>query len=195
MRAADYPYPPDEFDAAAAGGPHGVHRKPRSAWSRWWPFLAVLVILPVLSYAAVTVASGGNPLGSGAESSTSAPAAESAAPTDTATTPSPAATETAAETPAAVKDLTRAVEVRNATSTAGLASGAKTVLTSAGFTTVTAGNFSGTAPSASVVFYPSAADQATAAAVAAALKITMVTESATEFPDGILVVLAGDYTP
>lgn len=49
-----YPYDEDEFDAPVdPDGPHGVHRAPRSAWSRWWPFLAVIVIVPALTFAAV----------------------------------------------------------------------------------------------------------------------------------------------
>lgn len=195
MRAADYPYPPDEFDAAAAGGPNGVHRRPRSSWSRWWPFLAVLVVLPALSYAAVTVASGGNPLRSAATSASSAPAAESTAPAEPTTGESSSAAETPAAVPAPAKDLSRAVEVQNSTTTSGLAARAKSVLAAAGFTTITTGNFSGTAPGTSVVYYPTAADEATATAVAAALKITTVTESATVFPGGVLAVLAGDYAP
>ena len=154
----------------------------------------MLVVLPALAYAAVTVASGGNPLGSRATTSASVPAADPSASTEPTAGETPSASaEPTPTTPAA--DLGRAVEVRNATRTSGLASGAKSVLAAAGFTTVTTGNFAGTAPSASVVYYPTPADAGTAAAVAAALKITTVTESATTFPGGVLAVLAADYTP
>ncbi|MCL2424431.1 MAG: hypothetical protein FWD11_11180, partial [Micrococcales bacterium] len=49
-----YPYDEDEFDAPVdPDGPHGVHRAPRSFWSKWWPFLAVIVVVPALTFAAV----------------------------------------------------------------------------------------------------------------------------------------------
>ncbi len=195
MRAADYPYPPDEFDAAAAGGPQGVHRRPRSGWSKTWPFLVVLVVLPALAYAAVTVASGGNPLGRGATPSSSAAAVEPSADPSTPAEPTAGETSAAPVPTAPATDLSRAVEVQNATKTSGLASRVKSVLAAAGFTTITTGNFAGTAPGASVVYYPTAADAGTAAAVAASLKIATVTESATVFPGGVLVVLAADYKP
>ncbi len=194
MRAADYPYPPDEFDAAAAGGPQGVHRRPRSTWSRTWPFLVVLIVLPALAYGAVTLASGGNPFTAGVSSSATAPATSPSASAE----PSPSQTPSASATPTPTTppaDLGRAVVVQNATQRSGLATGARTVLVAAGFTKVTSGNFPGTAPSASVVYYPAPADAGTAAAVAAALKIATVTESATAAPDGVLAVLAADYQP
>ncbi len=197
MRAADYPYPPDEFDAAAAGGPQGVHRRPRSAWSRAWPFLVVLVVLPALAYAAVTIASGNNPLTASTSSSSPSSSASASTPAgeETSATPTQTPTETPTPTPTAEVDLARAVTVQNATNRSGLASGAKDTLEAAGFTDVTSGNFEGTEPAASVVYYPAATDSATAAAVAAALGIAAVEESATTSPDGVLAVLAADYTP
>lgn len=198
MRAADYPYPPDEFDAAAVGGPQGVHRRPRSSWSRWWPFLLVLVVVPVLAYAAVTLASGGNPLSSGDDSST--PASTASAPAESAepeasSSPTASAEPEATEEPLPATDLGRTVDVQNSTSTSGLASSAKAVLDAAGFTDVGSGNYPGAAPAASVVYYSTAEDLGTATAVADALGIAVVEESAAEAADGILVVLAGDYQP
>ncbi|WP_372595071.1 LytR C-terminal domain-containing protein [Actinotalea sp.] len=198
MRAADYPYPPDEFDAAAAGGPQGVHRRPRSSWSRWWPFLLVLVVVPGLAYGAVTVATGGNPFSSGESSTTSTATTDASSPEPTAeetATEEPTEEPTATEEPLPAADLGAPVDVQNATTTSGLASGAKTLLTDAGFTAVTSGNFAGETPAASVVYYAAAEDAGTAAAVAAALGIGVVEESADAVPDGILVVLAGDYQP
>ncbi|NTW41831.1 MAG: LytR family transcriptional regulator [Cellulomonadaceae bacterium] len=204
MKPGEYPYPADEFDAAAASaGPRGVHRTPRSRWSRWWPFLLVLVLFPALAYGAVTILSGTGNL-PGATGTTSSAAdtgtTDESTATDEATTPAePPATESAAPVvtptpePAPVADLTRAVEVLNSTQISGLAGGARDRVEAAGFTNVTTGNFTGTDPDASIVYYTAAADITTAQAVAAALGLTAVQESADDAPDGIVVVLASDY--
>lgn len=206
MSPADYPYPPDEFDgAAASAGPRGVHRTPRTWWSRWWPFVAAVVLFPVLAYAAVTVISDGVDLpwqGSGTttEETTGADgeAEDATEPTEEATEPAEdeaTQTPTPEPTPEAVVDLARSVEVFNATTTSGLASAAKDAVEAAGFTNVSSGNWDGDDQAATVVYYPAAADVATAQAVAAALGIASVAESAEVAPEGIVVVLAGDFTP
>ncbi|WP_448631283.1 hypothetical protein [Cellulomonas soli] len=57
MSKADYPYPPDEFDAPRSpDAPRDPYLAPRSWWSRWWPFVAVLVIVPVLAFVLVNLA-------------------------------------------------------------------------------------------------------------------------------------------
>ncbi|HQY34289.1 MAG TPA: LytR C-terminal domain-containing protein [Actinotalea sp.] len=204
MSPADYPYPPDEFDgAAASAGPRGVHRTPRTWWSRWWPFVAAVVLAPVLAYAAVTVVSDGVDLpwqGSDTATEEETPAEEAtedaAEPTEEATEEPGASPEPAPEpTPEAVVDLARAVEVFNSTTTAGLASAAQDAVEAAGFTDVSSGNWDGDDQAATVVYYPAAADVATAQAVAAALGIAAVEESVDLAPEGIVVVLADDFTP
>ncbi|MCV2395072.1 LytR C-terminal domain-containing protein [Actinotalea sp. M2MS4P-6] len=215
MRSADYPYPPDEFDAAAnAGGPRGVHRTPRSTWSRWWPWLVALIVFPALAFVAVTLLSGGTLFGfgigaSGSESSSTSAtstatesATESATetPTETATeTPTETATETptetATETPTPEPDLARTVRIDNATTTSGLAGGARDVLEADGFTDVSTGNWSGADVGTSAVFYPTAEDVGTAARIAETLGITRVEENADLAGDVVLVVLEADYTP
>lgn len=202
MRSADYPYPPDEFDAAAgAGGPRGVHRTPRSAWSRWWPFLVAVIVFPALAFGAVTWLSSWDGLpGAGADDETttsSTPAdtgspAETTPPTDTATaTPTP--TETTPELPPV--DLARDVRVDNATQTSGLAGGARDELEAAGFTSVTTGNWDGEDTGSTVVFYPAAADLGTATEIAALLGIPRVEENAEAAGDVVLVVLEAEYQP
>lgn len=205
MSPADYPYPPDEFDgAAASAGPRGVHRTPRTWWSRWWPFVVAVVLFPVLAYAAVTVISDGVDLPwQGSETATEDTAGTddatggAADPTEEATEPAEEATPTPTPepTPDAVVDLARAVEVFNATTTSGLASSAKDAVEAAGFTNVSSGNWDGDDQAATVVYYPAAADVATAQAVAAALGIAAVEESVDLAPEGIVVVLADDFTP
>ncbi len=206
MRSGSYPYPADEFDAAArVGGPRGVHRAPRSRWSRWWPFLVVLIVFPALAYGAVTYLSDWNGFGGsssngsdtqagddGTDPAAGDPATDPGA-TDPAATP-PASEPAAPETPAAPPaDLTRGVQVFNATNTSGLARNAGDRLKTAGFTSVDVGDWTGDDPAASVVYYPAAADVTTAQQAAATLGITTVTESATAAKDGIVVVLADDY--
>lgn len=200
VRSADYPYPPDEFDAAASsGGPRGVHRTPRSAWSRWWPFLVVVVLFPALAFGVVTWISNGGGLpwsgaadGPSASSSTPAGSTSAASPSDSA---SESATETPSptETPTPEPDLTSAVQVENATKTSGLAGGARDTLKAAGFTDVSIGNWTGPSVGTSVVFYPAAADLGTASKVAELLGISRVVEDATQ--TGVVAVLEADFTP
>lgn len=208
MRSAEYPYPPDEFDAAAgAGGPRGVHRAPRSAWSRWWPFLVALVVVPAIAVGAVFVLSGWGEWPWSADASTSSastPAdsgdeetpAESSTPDPSASAESPSASDPASSSaPAAQPDLTRAVLVENATGKSGLASGARDRLKAAGYTSLTTGNWKGATLTASTVYYPTEADAATAAAVAQQLGITTVTLDAAAAGDQVRVVLEADYQP
>ena len=199
MRSGDYPFPADEFDAAArAGGPRGVHRVTRTRWSRWWPFLVVLLVFPALAYAGVTWLSDWPGLGGNDQSDTGA------APSDQATDATGNPTETAAPEatveptveppPAPPADVARTVVVSNATTTSGLAGNGRDRLETAGFTSVTTDNWDAPDPAASVVYYQLPADITTAQLVASTLGIATVQESAELAPDGIVVVLAGDYT-
>ena len=202
MKPGSYPYPPDEFDAAArAGGPRGVHRAPRSRWSRWWPFVVVLIVFPALAYAAVTVLSDWDGLGSlgGDDTATEEPVDEAPADEEPATEETPSATPTETETatpeppPPPALNQARPVDVYNATNRSGLAGNASDRLQAAGFTDVSALNWDGDDPAASIVYYATADDVTTAQTVAQTLGIAQVVESATEAPEGIVVVLATDY--
>ena len=199
MRSGAYPFPADEFDAAArAGGPRGVHRATRTRWSRWWPFLVVLLVFPALAYAGVTWLSDWPGLGGNDQSDTGA------APSDQATDATGNPTETAAPEatveptveppPAPPADVARTVLVSNATTTSGLAGNGRDRLETAGFTSVTTDNWDAPDSAASVVYYQLPADITTAQLVASTLGIATVQESAELAPDGIVVVLAGDYT-
>ncbi len=203
MRPGQYAHPADEFDEVPPGGrPRGAHRAPRSRWARWRPFVAVLVVFPALAYGFVTWLSDWDGL-SGVDlptfaDSTEDPAEETddAAPeeTDDEAPVEPEEPETPVE-PEPVADLSRPVQVFNATGTTGLAAGGADRVEAAGFTTVTAGNWQGDDVDTSVVYYPAAADVATAQAAAAALGIAAVQESAELAAEGIVVVLAADYVP
>ena len=194
---ASYPYPEDEFDQAAMqAGPRGVHRQPRRGFSRWWPFLAVLVLAPALAYGLVTYLSHSGStstipgLSSLTDESTATP---TATPTATATPPAttaPSATPTVA-TPA----LDTKVQVLNGAGVSGIGAKAAAKLTGAGFTSVTASNYGGAALSVSTVFYAKPDQAVTAKAVGTALGITHVTESAAQASGAIVVVLKSDYKP
>ncbi len=203
MSKARYPYPDDEFDAVDAhAAPRGVHRRARSFWTRAWPFLLVIVLFPAIAFGIVTLLtradiglSGGSGLPSAGASSATEPSATATATTSAAPgTPTTSPTTTPAPTPSPV-DLRTAVAVDNATKTSGLAAKAAAALRTAGFTTITTGNYTGTAPATSTVYYASAKLAATARAAAAALKITTVTLDPAKAGSTIVVVLAKDYTP
>jgi hypothetical protein len=89
-----YPYAPDEFDAPAQqGAPVGVHRTPRSGWSKTWPFLLVAVVFAGLAYGGVALLSDNG-------SNEAPPQAESTDPAAGETEETPAEETPAEETPA-----------------------------------------------------------------------------------------------
>ncbi|MCL3861516.1 LytR C-terminal domain-containing protein [Actinotalea sp. K2] len=202
MSKARYPHPQDEFDVVS-DGPRGSHRAPRSAVTRWWPFLAVLVVLPVLAYGLVTWWSDwdGSPDSLPSVFTQDEPS-EAPETTDdpTAEEPGEAAEDPVVEepvepeVPAPDVDLARAVQVMNGTGASGLAAGGRERLEAAGFTAVTTGNWQ-ERPDVSVVYYPTEQDVTTAQTVAASLGITTVEESAEIAGDVVTAVLAADYTP
>lgn len=203
MTKGNYPYPEDEFDAAPGpDAPIGVHRAPRTWWSRWWPFVAVLVVVPVVTVGAVLWTSSWDGLGGSGTDEALVDVTDDA--TDAATEGEDAATDPAAEEtaseeapveePAApVVNFEQAVDVLNAANRNGLAADVKEQLETAGFTTVTAGNGSASTADVTTVFYASADLQPTAQAVADALGITTVTESATDAGSGVVVLLRSDF--
>lgn len=85
--------------------------------------------------------------------------------------------ETPSETPSAQVNYSTAVSVINGTGTTGYAAQEAAKLQAAGFTSVTPSNPSGTLPSASVVWYSSPDDEATAKEVANALGIADVQQA------------------
>ena len=196
MSKASYSYPPDEFDASPdPDSPRGVHRAPRSAWSRWWPFLAVIVIVPLVAWGAVTYLAGKGKLSDIPGVASTSTAQETTQPTDAAqpTGSTPATTPAAPSTTAApAADLSTPVSVLNGSKIAGLAKKVGDQLTAAGFTKVTTGNATTTTPTASTVFYGSPSLKATADLVAKTIKVSAVQQSATEAPSGITVVLRSD---
>ena len=192
MSKASYSYPPDEFDAPPdPDSPRGVHRAPRSAWSRWWPFVAVIVIVPLVAWAAVTYLAGKGQLPDIPGVASTSTAQATTGPTDAA---SAQATAPAAPTTTAAPavELGTPVSVLNGSKIAGLAKKVGDQLSAVGFTKVTAGNATSSTPTASTVFYGSESLKATAELVAQTIKVNAVEMSATEAPSGITVVLRSD---
>ena len=204
MSKAAYRYPPDEFDAPPdPDAPRGVHRAPRSAWSRWWPFLAVIVIVPLVAWGAVTLLAQRGQLpdlpGLGEPTSSeqaSGPASETPGDTPTSTGPStasaPASQAPATTSAAPATDLTVPVTVLNGAKINGLAKKIGNELTAAGFTAVTPGNATSSSPASSTVFYGSDDLKATAELVASTIKVAAVVQSPSDAPSGITVVLRSD---
>ncbi|WP_028050690.1 LytR C-terminal domain-containing protein [Cellulomonas sp. URHD0024] len=191
MSKADTHYPEDEFDVPNPDAARGVHRAPRSAWSRWWPFLAVLVAAPLAAYGLVTLAAHQD------DKPTFSSSQEPEASDGPSASPGASATGGTGETPAAppsapTVNTSTPVVVLNAAQIAGLAKSEAKKLTDAGFTAVTPGNFTGTKPADSVVYYASEDLAPTAQLVATTLGISTATLSAADAPSGISVVLASD---
>lgn len=178
MTKSSYPYPKDEFDDVPADAPTGVHRVPRSMWSRVLPFVLVAVVLAVVAYGAGTL---GTRLLGGGESDTP-PAASTVEPSATKTSGS-TATDDASESPTATSspdddadvDRTLAVRVLNGAGITGLAKQGATKLQQDGFTSVTAADYTGAKLSTSVVYYQGDDAKATAKRVASVLGIETVT--------------------
>ena len=195
MSKADYPYPADEFDAPPdPAAPRGVHRAPRSAWSRWWPFLLVILLVPVLAWGAVTWMANHGGLPNLAVPGVTETPADSATAGATGGASASAPATTPAQTPVSTTpatggtvDKTVAVKVLNASGVSGAAAKAATKLTNAGFTSVSTGNAA--ASKQSVVYYATAAQQPAAALAASTLGISTVTQSAAQAGTGITVVL------
>lgn len=205
MTKASDRYPEDEFDAEPVpDAPIGVHRAPRSWWSRWWPFVAVVVLVPALTVGLVMWASswdGRLPgFGDSTEPAAAAPSEpETSAPAEGTEDPgaeAPAETEAPpaeTEEPAATADLTTDVRVLNASGRSGLAAGAAGDLEDAGFTAVTTGNGNAGGLQQTTVFYASADLALTAQQVADALGIANVVEDAGTAPEGVVVLLLADF--
>ncbi len=203
MSKASYPFPPDEFDAPPdPDAPRGVHRAPRSSWSRWWPYLLILVLVPALAWGVVTFLAregklpdlpGGT---AGPTSETSAPATDTAtapeATTPAQTTPPATPTQTATTPAQAPPALDTPVSVLNGAGISGLAGRTAEKLTAAGFTAVTPGNATSDTPVASTVFYASEDLRATAELVGQTIGVEALTLSPADAGDGIVVVLRTD---
>ncbi|MCS4484770.1 LytR C-terminal domain-containing protein [Gleimia sp. 6138-11-ORH1] len=216
-------YPEDEFDEAGKQYPVGAYREAPSKWKAVLPFLLVLLLAPLLAWAAVSLLTSGsqnqanqsatNPSasqksGQTAEKTAEQKAAEEKAAADKAAADKAAADKAAEEKAAAEKEAAEkaaaekaaaevkkdtAVVVLNGTNVNGLAGGAVTKLQAAGFSNLRPDNAQGWQTQVSTVYFQ-AGNESTAKAVGEALGISNVVESADSI-EAVTVVLKNDYQP
>ena len=158
-----------------------MHRPKPSKWKNVWPFLAILVIVPALGWAAATAlsrqrtttvspaqsASSTTPSASPSTSEEPASGAQSASePTPSASSSSPSASTE--------PDYGAVIHVLNGTGTQGLAASNTQKLNAAGYAGTSAANATGWDTQVSTVYYEDPRMEATAKDVAATLGIDNV---------------------
>ena len=195
-------YPEDEFDVAARQrGPEGVHRAPPSLLRALAPFIAVIVIVPLLAWGAVSL------LGAGDGEPEAAPTTPAATvePTEDPATEGSTEEETTAEEepdeetsePGLGEDvvLSTSVSVLNGAGIGGLAGEVAAELTDAGFTAVGAADYGAASPDVTTLYYRNGDLAATAEAIGELVGIDNLVEapSATRNVE-IAIVLRADYT-
>lgn len=198
-------YPEDEFDQPdpELRQPVGVHRERPPAWRSWAPLIAVIVIVPLLAWGAVSLlgATSGRSGSTEAASAAATGEATQAAQADAAATEAAApATQEAAPSPStstADADLTTGITVINGTTTQGLAARTGDRLTNVGYTgvAVQGGIYEQSSPATTTLYYAAPENEATARAVAQTLGIANVVESA-DFAQSnpLVLVLRSDFT-
>ena len=219
MSVADNEYPADEFDRLADTRTiRGTHRRKESNLKWWLALVAVVILAPTAGWAISTyigsseekpapTASAKPPSGApGGASSTAGPGDESGSsggnkPSESGKTSGSPSTDASA-TPSGQESSTsadsgtgRPVLVLNGSKKPGLAATGKQKLEKAGYTKVSANNYSGGSPAVSTVFYAKASDAQTAKQVAAALGIrpgNVVLSPKATGGDQIVVVLRAD---
>ncbi|PYG01036.1 LytR cell envelope-related transcriptional attenuator [Georgenia satyanarayanai] len=206
-------YPEDEFDVAGRDrGPQGVHREPRSLLRTLAPFLAVIVIVPLLAWGAVSLLGGGD-AGPGADPAPVETTTESAEPSEEPTSEESTDEETSPEEPTSEEPgdeettpeeettepdddpvLTTSISVLNGAGINGLAGDVAAELGEAGFTTVGAADYGAGSPDVTTLYYRNADLAPTAEAVGELLGIDNLLEapSATQNVE-IAIVLRGDF--
>ncbi|PJI93987.1 LytR C-terminal domain-containing protein [Luteimicrobium subarcticum] len=198
MSKQSYRYPRDEFDDIPEDSPIGVHRVPRSAWRKVVPFVAVAAVFGIVAFVGVTLWAdgfgGGSATADDKDQATTAPrstAKSTAKSTPKATVASTDGTEDDGGTSAADVDKSTVVAVKNVSNgVTGAAAKDAGTLEAAGFTSVTAGPYTGNAPPAvATVYYKTDDLKSTAAAVADALGIDEVVQTS-NLSSPVLVVLA-----
>ena len=178
--------------------PVGMHRPKPSTWKNVWPFLAILVIVPALGWAAATalsprqdttvkVAPGPTASSSAAApapSAPSSPAAPSAAQSGTTPSPSPSSSSVSSQ-----PDHGAVIQVLNGTETQGYAAAQASILNQAGYAGTSAANADGWATQTSAVFYEDPSMEATARDIASKLDISAVRQQSGLGDPDVVVVL------
>ena len=163
--------------------PVGMHRPKPSKWKNVWPFLAILVIVPALGWAAATALSRQQTT---TVNPSAAPSSAAPAQSGTEATPSPSPSSSAASS---APDHGAVIQVLNGTGTQGYAGQQATILNQAGYAGTSAANADGWATQTSTVYYEDPSMEGTAKDIASKLGIDNVRqESGLGNPD-IVVVL------
>ncbi|MGP2495989.1 LytR C-terminal domain-containing protein [Schaalia turicensis] len=193
--------PRDEFDVAGEDMPVGMHRPQPSKWKSVWPFLVILIVVPLLAWGAsslltnrptssnTTVAPTGQ---SEAQSAQSAPETTQSAPAEQAESAQSEPVTEPESTPAPanepIVDTNVKISVLNGTGRSGLAAQTAEELTAAGFAGAATGNATGWTTDVSTVYYQDPNLEASARAVGEAVGITNVRQS-NNIGDSDIVVL------
>lgn len=200
-------YPEDEFDQPdpELRQPVGVHRERPATWRSWAPLIAVIVVVPLLAWGAVSLlgqTSGRSDASAGATQAATEAGSEEAtqqAQGDTSANQAAPASPEASATPSATTadaDLTTGITVINGTTTQGLAGRTGDRLTNVGYTGVSVqqGVYEQSTPATTTLYYAAAENEATARAVAQTLGISNVVESA-DFAQSnpLVLVLRSDF--
>ena len=206
---SSYQFPPDEFDDfERRQAPVGVHRAPRSKWSRIWPFLMVAALCATVAVVGIWLLArpGATDLVDAIVPVITEPAEpEPEEPEETDPgyyegedyEPEPEGpAPDSLEALLAAADLSLAVRVLNDTAPSGEAGRGASALADAGFIAATAGNYPGNSGLTATSVWYSGENLPTALAVAKVLGIPedRVTEHATEQAP-INVILRGALTP
>jgi hypothetical protein len=175
----DYPYPPDEFDRVDLGSrPKEVHAARRGPWSRAWPFLLVIVLIPAIAFAVVYFlgnrlpggGSGSGPTGGAVQSSS--PAA-SDQPTDATLTAEPTEPTPTEEPTVAQVDKALKVTIYNDGLPDGTARRSAEDLKAAGYLDAASHDTPNpAAPALATVYYQLESQAATAQDIATTLQAT-----------------------
>ena len=188
MNVADNEYPADEFDRLAdARTIRGTHRRKESNLKWWLALVAVVILAPTAGWAI------SNYIGSSEEEpapTASAKEAPSGAPSGASSTAGPSGDPSSS----GGNKPSESGKPSGTPSTDASATG-KQKLEKAGYTKVSANNYSGGSPAVSTVFYAKASDAQAAKQVAAALGIrpgNVVLAPKATGGDQIVVVLRAD---
>ncbi|OKL52987.1 hypothetical protein BSZ39_11910 [Bowdeniella nasicola] len=201
-------YEEDEFDIAARErGPVGVHRRLEPRWRTYLPYAIVIVLAPLLAWAAMSFlgsnrtpqtthvpgVSATHSESPGAEETPEESGEPSQEPSGEPTeSPSDEPSEEPSESPSSEApgkaDKTQLVTVLNGSGIKGLAARVTQALKNDGFTKVVAENYRSNSPAADTIYYRSAKQKASAEAIGKKLGITNLVESARS-TESIAVVL------
>ncbi|WP_277050494.1 LytR C-terminal domain-containing protein [Ruania albidiflava] len=205
MTKQPYAYDEDEFDALGADRvPVGVHRRPVPWWRHALPFVAVLILAPLLAFVVVQVWSQESDQVADPTPEVTAPAdegsgadegsdGEDATGSEETTGGPESESPTEEETTADDLDRDLGVWVLNGAGVSGLAGEAAARLQEDGWTNVEAADYSHELPTDSAIFYTTADMAEEAEAIGEELGISTLYEDPQAASNGVVIVLRPDF--